>query len=278
MMSRALYTYSRQHERRHNTDMLRDCGLAPGSILHSLTAPWECARVLDGRHVDWRGKALTVSRAASLIGFEHGRFRFPVDGTKHWLYKGRRLSDLRAGGHPDRPKGLRVTLEYRHNMHGMAAPGFVMDAIAETLGTLSLQQARCKEPREAGRTFDGKQFSPGYINTHFKQALSRLGWESEFRVDEEVGSRVDFMKNGVLLEVQLGKYAFFDKDLNDMEMAIAQGNARIGVILIPTLDMLQHMATGPGNIEGYARRLHRMCALTPAKYPFPVLLLGIGCR
>jgi hypothetical protein len=154
----------------------------------------------------------------------------------------------------------------------------------------------------------GKDFAEVYdqnnINYQFKELFRQAGWlgkrytyfaTPDERVAREVmslppvearkiieenglipyprGNQTDFMKNGIGIEVQFGKYAFVAYDFFVKHMTFfISGDINVGVEIIPTNSMMQRMDSGPANYEGEIFNLYRQGRNTPA---VPLWVLGI---
>ncbi|MDR3363694.1 MAG: hypothetical protein LBS91_01905 [Clostridiales Family XIII bacterium] len=142
------------------------------------------------------------------------------------------------------------------------------------------------------------------INKNFKDQFKTHGWkEKRYRyyatVDEHIAREVmslpaddakkiieargetafqrnnqtDFVKSGIGIEVQFGKYAFVAYDFFVKHMTFfISGDINVGVEIIPTNKMLQGMDSGPANYEGEIFNLYRQGRNTPA---VPLWILGI---
>lgn len=86
-------------------------------------------------------------------------------------------------------------------------------------------------------------------------------------------NQTDFMKDQIAIEVQFGKYPFVAYDMFVKHMAFYVANEiNVGVEIIPTNKMLQHMSSGPANYEGEIFNLYRQGRNTPA---VPMWIIGI---
>lgn len=167
----------------------------------------------------------------------------------------------------------------------------------------SAERAKNERAQRAGKAY-AEVYDQNAINVDFKEKFRNFGWnEKRYQyfatTDEHTareimslpaneaktiiesrgftafkrGNQTDFMKNGIGIEVQFGKYAFvaYDFFVKHMTFFIA-GDINVGVEIIPTNKMLQNMDSGPANYEGEIFNLYRQGRNTPA---VPLWVLGI---
>jgi hypothetical protein len=182
----------------------------------------------------------------------------------------------------------------------------ILDVIGRVDGDVmkkSAEKAKNDRARRNGElhalVYDQKQ-----INDQFKELFKGYGWfEKKFRyyatTDEKLArgimnlppdqakkiiidhgftpyprnNQTDFVKNGIGIEVQFGKYAFVAYDFFVKHMTFfISGDINVGIEIIPTNNMLQRMDSGPANYEGEIFNLFRQGRNTPA---VPLWVLGI---
>ncbi len=161
-----------------------------------------------------------------------------------------------------------------------------------------------KESKE--KTMVGKMlFSPIALNRIFIERFREKGWaESRYRyylttdrklmqeivtlAYEEQRKRLvasgikyplssfkqtDFVKNGVAIEVQFGKYAFVAFDLFVKHLLFYSGGIiNVGIEVLPTKKMQAQMSSGVAYYEGEVYNVLRHGRGNP---PVPLLILGI---
>lgn len=133
-------------------------------------------------------------------------------------------------------------------------------------------------------------FSPGELNKAFREALYARGWVTRreaciypveyYSPDYSAPKRVtsafremDFVKNRVGIEVQLGKYAFMVYNVAaKMTIFHNLGIIDVGIEIVPVRELAAHMSTGVSYFEQFVWDLdHRGVA----DIDIPVLILGI---
>jgi hypothetical protein len=150
---------------------------------------------------------------------------------------------------------MRVVYEYSHlggsEILAVRYPGRereIYDAIA------GVQARRTKVSRE--RTKRGKLlYSPKDMNAQFKAAFRERGYREvrdyyDIRIpgSETVIPRafkqIDFVKDKVLVEVQLGKYAFMFYDMAKFQYFFNENRADVGVEVVPCHALGREMSSG----------------------------------
>lgn len=87
-------------------------------------------------------------------------------------------------------------------------------------------------------------------------------------------NQTDFVKDGVAVEVQFGKYAFVAYDLFVKHMAFFVGNIiDVGVEILPMKELQQHMSSGVAYYEGELYNLISEGRGVPA---VPLVLVGVA--
>ena len=148
----------------------------------------------------------------------------------------------------------------------------IQDVIAQTDAELY----RTKESKEQGRTGD-MLYSPADLNRAMKKKLDALNWKEsrvgycvtadlntsreiaqlsdrneQKRIIEARGfqsystyNQIDFVKEGVAIEVQFGKYFSVQYDLHVKHTFFyGRGDIDVGVEIIPTHKMMSEMSSG----------------------------------
>lgn len=85
--------------------------------------------------------------------------------------------------------------------------------------------------------------------------------------------QTDFVKDKIAVEVQFGKYAFVAFDLFVKHMLFYSGGViNLGIEILPTKNMQNHMSSGVAYYEGEVYNVMRQGRNNP---PVPLLILGI---
>ena len=141
-----------------------------------------------------------------------------------------------------------------------------------------------------GRTF----YSPPGLNDLFKVAFSHYSWISkrvycdysadfyteEYRATTEAKQtrgafrEMDYIKNGLGVEVQFGKYAFMVYNVA-AKMTIFRnlGHIRAGVEIVPVKAMAQQMSSGVSYFEQFVWDLEQRGV---SNIDVPVLIIGVA--
>ena len=86
-------------------------------------------------------------------------------------------------------------------------------------------------------------------------------------------NQTDFVKNGIAVEVQFGKYSFVAYDLFVKHMLFYSGGViNLGVEILATKKMQAQMSSGVAYYEGEVYNVMRQGRNSP---PVPLLILGI---
>lgn len=181
-------------------------------------------------------------------------------------------------------------------------PEYITD-LAQTISTLSYSDCynkKSEEKTKKGRTV----LRPKRINRHFEEVLGPLGYRKKklhfLDVDdpeisamlegltleeqqkllaklgvkgEPSSEECDFYKEGLMGELQLAKYAFFDTDVQKSELFHRLGYAKACCVIVPMKSMLRSMSSGPawfGRCHGKMRR-----SGLASKITCPFALIGI---
>jgi hypothetical protein len=176
--------------------------------------------------------------------------------------------------------------------------------IIDTIQSIDAKSLMTKESRE--KTMAGKMlFSPIALNRAFVSKFRNKGWnESRYKyylttdrkLMQEIVSltyeeqkkhliksgikyplssfkQTDFVKDGVAIEVQFGKYAFVAFDLFVKHLLFYSGGViNVGIEVLPTKKMQSLMSSGVAYYEGEVYNVLRHGRGNP---PVPLLILGI---
>lgn len=159
-----------------------------------------------------------------------------------------------------------------------------LEEIHEVIGLIDASACRLKKPKDkeiirARRAGVETFYSPPHINALFDYFMFHKGWFLKPRINTNDPTRdgyreIDFIKERLGVEVQMGKYAFLTYDIV-AKMVIFRNLGLIdcGVEICPTARMLPYMSSGIGAFEQVrwdleARGAHK-------DFDVPVLILGI---
>jgi hypothetical protein len=175
--------------------------------------------------------------------------------------------------------------------------------IEDVIASVDADKYRTKVSKE--KTMQGKLlYSPPELNKRIKEGFEQHGW-AESRTSYWVTSeydlimrtmsldpaaqkaeieaagkqpifsynQTDFVKNGVAVEVQFGKYAFIAYDLFVKHLAFyVSGQIEVGIEILPMKSMQAEMSSGPGYYESALYDLARGGRGVPS---VPLWLIGI---
>ncbi len=189
---------------------------------------------------------------------------------------------------------MRVAGIYSHNGGQTAIETDYPAELAEVYAVISsvnAEQCRTKVSREqssAGSLF----YSPIALNRAFKTAFVQRGWKPvrvacEYPTDYYTAKykppskmrgkpfrEMDFVKNQVGVEVQLGKYAFMVYNVSaKMTIFHNLGFINVGIEIVPVKSMADRMSSGVSYFEQLVWDLTRRGV---ADIDIPVLVLGIA--
>lgn len=136
---------------------------------------------------------------------------------------------------------------------------------------------------EGGRRSQGLLYAPKAINAAFREQFSARGFKELKRYfDIEVPGwtklpargfkQIDFARDRVLVEVQLGKYFAMFYDMGKLEYFYRQNLADVGVEIVPSHLLQAQMSSGVGRGE---MLLVDMIALQRSFPTFPVKIILI---
>jgi len=118
--------------------------------------------------------------------------------------------------------------------------------------------------------------SPQDVDDALRRKLTNLGWQSNSRLSRVTHrySRfmtIDFVKDGIGLELGLSKEAFVESRIFVGFPRFVQANIfQTAVILVPMASLAKQMLVGVGNFESLSDMLQETRPL-PLKYPFAIV-------
>ncbi len=146
----------------------------------------------------------------------------------------------------------------------------------------SVKVEKIKFSRE--RTRHGVElYSPKDMNRRFREAVRARGY-AELRdtytitipnsdvVIPGAFKQIDFMKDRVLVEVQLGKYAFMFYDMAKFQYFFNENKADVGVEIVPCHALHKEMSTGVSYGEQLVYDIERLKRHFPA-VPVKIILI-----
>jgi len=175
--------------------------------------------------------------------------------------------------------------------------------IKEAISKVDATKCRTKVSKEKGRKGE-LLYSPGNINKEFERVFSDLGWEGKrrnFYVSDDYAivkvietmtkheqqdylnkinyplfysyNQTDFIKEGVAVEVQLGKYFSVTYDLFVKHLSFYTGGIiDVGIEIIPSKAMQSHMSSGP---PYYEKEVHNVLRHGRTVPPVPIVIIGV---
>lgn len=175
--------------------------------------------------------------------------------------------------------------------------------IQDIIRSVDASKFRTKISKEKGRIGE-RLYSPGEINKEFEKIFSTKGWKSErrsfyvsddFQVVKVIESmafdeqrqylesinkpliysfnQTDFVKQGIAVEVQLGKYFAVTYDLFVKHLSFYTGGLiDVGIEIIPSKAMQSHMSSGP---SFYEKEVHNVLRHGRTVPPVPMVIIGI---
>ena len=143
-----------------------------------------------------------------------------------------------------------------------------------------------KTKRSDEKTMKGKLlYSPRKLNAFFKKEFSIRGWEEGkdfFDIELPNYSHIvkgsykqwDFLKSGVMVEVQFGKYAFMFYDLAKFQYFFNKRIMELGVEIVPCHILQREMSSGVSYGEQLVYDLERIGRNFPS-VPVRIILIDM---
>jgi hypothetical protein len=177
------------------------------------------------------------------------------------------------------------------------------EEIKEVISKIDASKFKTKVSKEKGRRGE-LLYSPGDLNKEFDRVFNQYGWHSEtrsFYVSDDYSTvkvieslpfeeqkeyleslnlplirsynQTDFLKENVAVEVQMGKYFAVTYDLFVKHLSFYTGGLiDVGIEIIPSKPMQEHMSSGPPFYEKEVHNVLRHGRTTP---PVPMVIIGI---
>lgn len=165
-----------------------------------------------------------------------------------------------------------------------------LSEIYSAIRSVDAEKLITKKSRESRRGYR-MLYSPRELNQALREALEPNGWQrvrvncdypTEYYVDEYKPSKkiptahreMDFVKDGIGIEVQFGKYSFMVYNVAaKMTIFHNLGFINVGVEIVPVKELASNMSSGVSYFEQFVWDLqHR----GTADIDIPVLIIGIA--
>ncbi|MEX2143576.1 MAG: BglII/BstYI family type II restriction endonuclease [Anaerolineales bacterium] len=178
------------------------------------------------------------------------------------------------------------------------------EEIRSVIESVDSSKYKTKESRERGRV-GSMVYSPGELNKAFKENFTKLGWKErrrDFFVSDKYGvvkvieplsmeeqkeylnkigeeliksyNQTDYIKEGVAVEVQLGKYFAVTYDLFVKHLSFYNaGFIDVGVEIVPSKELQSQMSSGPPFFE---KEVHNVLRHGRGSPPVPIVIIGVG--
>lgn len=142
-----------------------------------------------------------------------------------------------------------------------------------------------KEKGKAGKLL----YNPKEMNSAFKKSFLKRGFrelrsyhdlifpygDKRLTIESvKVFKQIDFQKDRVLVEVQLGKYAFMFYDLAKFQYFFNEGHCDAGVEIVPAYALHKEMSSGVSYGEQLIEDIERLKRHFPA-VPIKVILIDV---
>ncbi len=152
--------------------------------------------------------------------------------------------------------------------------------IDRVIGAVTPKRTKVSEEK----TKKGKLlYNPKTLNVDFQTEFRKFGWaelKDKFSIQISGSNitgaykQVDFVRDKVLCEVQLGKYAFMFYDLAKFQYFYNQGKAEVGVEIVPSHQLQRQMSSGVSYGEQLIYDLQRIGRNFPS-VPVKIILVDI---
>jgi hypothetical protein len=144
-----------------------------------------------------------------------------------------------------------------------------------------LRTKQSMEKTKAGKML----YSPVLLNRMFREGLNRKGFiekRAPFSVElpdypvkiRNAFKQIDFTKDGVLVEVQFGKYAFMFYDMAKFQYFYNDEKAEVGVEIVPCRNLQREMSSGVSYGEQLIGDILRLRRHFPA-VPIKIILVDV---
>ena len=161
-----------------------------------------------------------------------------------------------------------------------------LSEVKEIIASVDASKLRTKRSEES--TMEGKMlYAPTRLNEEYKKEFVKRCWTAAVKIRYEVdlpesahvhsGTReMDFIKNGLGVEVQFGKYAFMAYDVfAKMPIFAKKGLIVAGIEIIPMYSFAREMSTGVSHFEMFKGDLDMR---GESSIDIPVLIIGVDVK
>jgi hypothetical protein len=180
---------------------------------------------------------------------------------------------------------MRKVYEYSHLGGAEILKEHYLDILNEIDWVIENVKAK-KEKVSKEKTKKGKLlYSPTDMNSQFKKLFYEKGYK-ELRDTYNIElpnydtvipgayKQIDFCKNKILIEVQLGKYAFMFYDLAKFQYFFNENKASVGIEIVPSHSLQHEMSSGVSYGEQLVYDIERLKRHFPA-VPVKVIFIDI---
>ena len=180
---------------------------------------------------------------------------------------------------------MKIVFEYSH-LGGAEIPAHryphLLNEIYDVIQSVKPQKTKVsREKTKEGQLL----YSPSEINKQFKQLFEEKG-VTEIREYFDIAipglpyvirrsfKQIDFVKNDVFVEVQLGKYAFMFYDLAKFQYFFNENKLEVAVEIVPSHTLHKNMSSGVSYGEQLIFDIERLKRHFPA-VPIQIILIDI---
>ena len=112
---------------------------------------------------------------------------------------------------------------------------------------------------------------PTGVNKSFARLANKKRWKSyKFNHHSRQASwEVDFYRDRIAIEIQLGKYPFVSHDLSKMKILHRFSRLEGGILIVPSRVLQKHMSSGVGCFE------QAVCQVHAEGLQLPIVILGV---
>lgn len=123
-------------------------------------------------------------------------------------------------------------------------------------------------------------FDPVGMNESIKQSLTPIGWQPNVQIPSDykfLGTDVDFLKSGILVEVQFSNYPFLLNNLLRSELFFQNKQVFSSSIDVLILITKAHMFDSSNSTLYYEQAHEQLSALTHNNvFDIPIMLIGLS--
>ena len=149
----------------------------------------------------------------------------------------------------------------------------IVGEILEILATTSIMEPS-KVSKEKGRRGQVVYAGPDF-NKPLGREFKQRGWAARkvfYQNQKRYYIDVDFYKERIGLEIQMGKYAFVLHDLYKFQYLFGLDQLDVGVEIVPAASLQRRMYSGPATFESV---MTAVCSHARNEPPIPLWFIGI---